>query len=124
MVEAAGFEAGPRFRRSWMVPRAAFWYARTLFLEVFAMPAAAIALVAVLVAAPSTMGDEPVHLKAVPKGGMEKLGYYAPQRLTLSAERPATLTTAPEGLGAPMYGVVKMGPDAAKTFHVVLDEPE
>src|SRR5687768_2459112 len=110
MGEGAGFGGGSRFRGSWVGPPAGVGYARTLFLEVFAMPAAAIALVAVLVAAPSSMGDEPVHLKAVPKGGMEKLGYYAPQRLTLSAERPATLITAPEGLGAPMYGVVKMGP--------------
>ena len=72
----------------------------------------------------ATGADEPVRLTTVPKGGMLKIGYYMPQRLELSAERPRTLTKAPEGVSAAaMYGVLPMAGEG-RVFHVVVDEPE
>ncbi len=65
-----------------------------------------------------------MKLKLVPTGGMAKVGYYAPQRLALSATKPATITKMPEGLTAASYGVLPMkGPEGA-VYHVVVDEPD
>src|SRR3954471_10828250 len=64
----------------------------------------------------------------VPSEAMKKISYYAPQRLTLSADRPESLKKAPDGLRAPLYGVLPIGSgEGARTgpfFHVILDEPE
>ncbi len=73
--------------------------------------------------------DDVVHFKPMSSGAMKKMGGYRPQRLTLSAEKPATLTKAPDGLTAPMYGVLPIGSaaegkGAAPVYHVILDEPE
>ncbi len=68
-----------------------------------------------------------VTLKPVSTGAMKLMGGYRPQRVTLSAEKPASIHKLPDGLAAPMYGVLAVGNGADKatqTFHIVLDEPE
>lgn len=66
-----------------------------------------------------------VTLTPIPTGAMPKLGGYSPQRLTLSADKPATITKMPEGVSAPMYGILTIGPaGTTQVFHLVVDEPE
>ena len=65
------------------------------------------------------------NLTLLSKGAMPKMGGYRPIRATLSEEKPATLTKVPEGLAAPLYGVLPIGPEGSgRVFHIVLDEPE
>ena len=64
-------------------------------------------------------------LTPLSSGAMPKMGGYRPIRATLSAEKPASLHKAPEGLTAPLYGVLPIGPEGCKqVFHIVVDEPE
>jgi thiol-disulfide isomerase/thioredoxin len=69
-----------------------------------------------------------IDLSPLSDGAMKKMGGYRPQHLKLAAEKPATITKAPPGLEAPLYGVLAMGPDAgakgAPVYHVIVDEPE
>src|ERR1051325_95722 len=62
--------------------------------------------------------DDPVHLKLTPDGAMKKVGNYMPQRVTLSADKPASITKLPEGLVPPVYGTpaIKGGHKPAKLF--------
>ncbi len=87
------------------------------------MPAAVLAVMMSMAAAVPG-ADVNVQLKVVPKDAMPRLGGYAPQRLRLTDQRPRTLKKAPAGLSAPLYGVLEMGSDAKRAYHVVLDEPE
>ena len=73
---------------------------------------------------PPSAHDDSVRLKPMEKGGDEKIGFYMPQRLTLVAEKPATLKKVPDGLAAPRYGVLPLAGAPGVVFHVVLDEPE
>jgi thiol-disulfide isomerase/thioredoxin len=68
--------------------------------------------------------DDSVKLKPMEKGAMRKIGFYMPQRLTLVAEKPATLKKVPDGLAAPRYGVLPLAGDPGAVFHILLDEPE
>ena len=55
---------------------------------------------------------------------MEKIGWYAPRQVVLSAVKPSTLKKLPDGLSAPLYGVLPIGPaEGTRACHVVLDEP-
>jgi thiol-disulfide isomerase/thioredoxin len=86
----------------------------------FVMPAA-LALFAVVSPAAE---PQPFKLTHVPTGMMKAMGYYAPQRLTLAEERPATITKAPEGLEAPLYGAIQIAGRPGAAYHVIVDEPE
>jgi thiol-disulfide isomerase/thioredoxin len=58
-------------------------------------------------------------------GAMPKIGYYMPQQLKLSTNRPASLKKAPEDLVSPLFGEIKMGPkDKRATIIVAVDEPD
>jgi len=72
----------------------------------------------------SAGADYSVRLKPMEKGAMKKIGFYMPQRLTLVAEKPATLKKLPDGLAVPRYGVLPLAGARGVVFHVVLDEPE
>jgi len=61
-----------------------------------------------------------VVLKPITTGASSTIGYYMPQRLTLSASKPGTITKVPEGLTAAMYGEL---PFAGKKVALILDEP-
>jgi len=51
-------------------------------------------------------------------------GNYIPQRLKLSATKPAALKKSPADLVSPLYGELKIGPtNAPATIVVLLDEP-
>ncbi|MEX2217476.1 MAG: TlpA disulfide reductase family protein [Phycisphaerales bacterium] len=77
---------------------------------------------AVLIAASGALAQGTFKLTPVPKEGSKAAGgYYQPQRLMLSEEKPATIRKAPAGLEAPLYGVLPIGKGK---FHVILDEPE
>ena len=53
------------------------------------------------------------------------MGGYMPQRLAISAEKPAGIKKLPADLSAPLFGLLKFGPsDAPTTIAVVLDEPD
>jgi thiol-disulfide isomerase/thioredoxin len=65
--------------------------------------------------------SDTAQLTLVPKGGMAKIGYYAPQRVEFGPDRPAALTAVPDGLTAPSYGVLPIGGGTGTLF--VLDEP-
>ncbi len=78
-----------------------------------------VALLTVLAGTSAAFADE-IHLKLVPKGGSSKVGYYAPQRATLTAEKPATVKTAPADLSSPMYGKFETGSGT----EFILDEPD
>ena len=65
-----------------------------------------------------------VNLKWLGTDASNELGYYMPQRLKLSSTKPDSLKKAPEGLLAPLYGEIKIGPkEARSTCLVILDEP-
>jgi peroxiredoxin len=58
-------------------------------------------------------------------GITQQVGYYMPVRLILSADKPEAVKKAPDGLEAPLYGEIKLGPaDSPSSFFVILDEPE
>lgn len=67
--------------------------------------------------------DETVRLSPVSSGAMKQIGYYMPNRLELSPDKPATLKKAPDGLEAPLYGVLPIAGAKDVVFHVIVDEP-
>jgi peroxiredoxin len=80
-------------------------------------------LIACLIAA-GAASAQTVTLKPMATGAMKQMGGYRPQRVTLSAEKPASITKLPEGLTAPLYGILPIGPGEKATFHIVVNEPE
>lgn len=76
----------------------------------------------VLMCATASGFDDSIHLTLVPKGVSAKAGYYAPQKATLSDEKPASLKKAPADLKGAKYAELAIGKDDAKTL-VILDEP-
>src|SRR5262249_50647384 len=57
-------------------------------------------------------------------GAATRIGFYMPQRLAFSAERPAELKQAPDSLTAPIFGKLTIGPKESPTsVLLVLDEP-
>ncbi len=72
------------------------------------------------VAALLAASGDTVVLKPVNSGAGTTIGYYMPQRLTLSATKPTTITKAPEGLSDAMYGEL---PFAGKKVTIIVNEP-
>ena len=66
--------------------------------------------------------DLSAKLTIVPKGGSAKAGYYMPQRLMLSATKPAEVKKEPTYVGTPMYGILHFGDAKENGVLVVLDE--
>lgn len=65
-----------------------------------------------------------VNLRLTPTGATPRLGFYAPQRLTLSPTKPAAIRKVPAGLRSPLYGVLTFGPAASRaSVGLVVDEP-
>jgi len=58
-------------------------------------------------------------LKLLPQGATMKAGFYLPQKLELSTDRPASLKNAP-ALAAPLFGQLTF---AGKSYLLALDEP-
>src|SRR5689334_14112002 len=90
-----------------------------------------LAAAAVLALASGALAQGTFKLTPLPEGAMKKIGYYSPQRLTLSDTKPDTITKLPEGLKSPRFGVLaiggadtKPGGKGAPVYHVVLDESE
>ncbi|MBM4005106.1 MAG: TlpA family protein disulfide reductase [Planctomycetes bacterium] len=73
----------------------------------------------VLVAAVG-VGAETIPSKFIGKGATQRVGGYSPIRAEMNDDASA-VKKAPEGLGAPKYGMVKLGD---KSFGFILDEPE
>lgn len=82
----------------------------------------ALALISILSLGAATAQE--VNLKWLAKDASKELGGYMPQRLKLSSTRPAALKKAPEGLAAPLFGEIKIGPrESPSPCLLVLDEP-
>ncbi|MBL9141978.1 MAG: hypothetical protein JNK53_08950, partial [Phycisphaerae bacterium] len=73
----------------------------------------------VLCQSPSPSDAAPAKMTPIAEGAGKKLRYYSPQRATMSTDKPPSLTKAPEGLKAAMYGTLPIG--AGYLF--ILDEP-
>lgn len=58
-------------------------------------------------------------LKSIEKGAFSTIGYYMPQRLSLTKDKPAEVTKEPTYTGTPMYGTLTF---AGEKYPVVLDE--
>ncbi|MEK6703601.1 MAG: TlpA disulfide reductase family protein [Planctomycetota bacterium] len=69
-------------------------------------------------------GDESVTFKPMSTGAMSKLGGYRPQRITLATAKPATIKKEPDGLTAPLYGILPIKAPEGAVLHVIVDEPE
>src|SRR6266542_343476 len=55
----------------------------------------------------------------------KELGGYMPQRLKLSTNKPVQLKKVPDGVQAPLYGELTIGPKESPAHYLVLvDEPE
>jgi thiol-disulfide isomerase/thioredoxin len=58
-------------------------------------------------------------MKLIPSGAMAKVGFYMPQRLELSADKPVGVKKAPE-MTSPVYGTLMFG---GKSYLLAIDEP-
>jgi thiol-disulfide isomerase/thioredoxin len=66
----------------------------------------------------------PVALTLEPDGVTKDHLGYAPLKLTLMPDKPAGVTKAPDGLTAPLYGMISLGPVGKKTaIAVLVDQP-
>jgi len=66
-----------------------------------------------------------IKLPLKESGAMQKIGYYMPQQLKLSSDRPAGLKKAPEDLVSPLFGEIGIGPkEKPTTIIVAVDEPD
>src|SRR5687767_5459939 len=69
------------------------------------------------------IADSPsAKLTAVPKGIMPKAGYYMPQRILLTVDKPAGVKAEPSYANKPLYGTMKFGTAADNGIHLALDE--
>ena len=73
--------------------------------------------VAVLTVASPALADIAADFAPVPSGAMKEIGYYIPQRVELSTEKPESLTRAPADLSAPLYGEIAIGVAPGGAFH-------
>ncbi|MCC6677260.1 MAG: TlpA family protein disulfide reductase [Phycisphaerales bacterium] len=87
------------------------------------MKRAMVGVVGLVAVAGTAMADDTVRLAPVNSGAMKKIGYYMPNRLELSDDKPATLKKVPDGLEAPLYGVLPIAGAPGLVFHIVVDEP-
>jgi thiol-disulfide isomerase/thioredoxin len=70
-------------------------------------------------AALATKDVPTTDMKLLPSGAMGKVGFYMPQKLDLSSDKPAELQKAPE-MSSPMYGKLTFG---GKSYLIAIDEP-
>jgi peroxiredoxin len=81
--------------------------------------AASLAIAATVAAAPE------VNLKWLASDASKDLSGYMPQRLKLSADKPASLKKSPDGVTAPLYGEITIGPrEKPGVVLVLVDEPD
>lgn len=68
--------------------------------------------------------DAPIvaNLTLMPKGAARKLGYYQPERIMLTPNRPNKVTREPKYDNPPLYGTIHFGWAKDDTIAVVLDE--
>jgi thiol-disulfide isomerase/thioredoxin len=64
-----------------------------------------------------------IHLHLLTSGASNKLHYFVPESADLTPERPKTIKKLPEGLGKPLFGVIKIAGPSGAIYHVVADEP-
>ena len=82
-------------------------------------------LVTGLALAASLATAQEANLKWLAADASKDLSGYMPQRLKLSSNAPVSLKKAPDGVSAPLYGEIKIGPrENPGTRLVLLDEPE
>jgi thiol-disulfide isomerase/thioredoxin len=89
--------------------------------KTFMMNTKSLALAALGLALTSSAGAQTATLKLLETGGMQKAGYYVPQRLTLSKDKPAEIKKEPTFTATPMYGTLNF---AGGKYLVALDESE
>ncbi len=86
--------------------------------------AVSLSLITSLTHASAMAAGEGTKLSFMESGASQKIGGYMPQRTALSDAKPETLKKVPEGLKAPLYGVLGVPGAKGRTYHVILDEPE
>lgn len=64
------------------------------------------------------------QLELIGSGAMSKIGFYSPQRLTLTNAAPEIPFKAPGDLKNPMYGVLQIRTASSRPVIVIVDEPE
>lgn len=81
----------------------------------------------VILALAGAVQAQTVNLTPMSSGAAAKMGSYRPQRVTLSAEKPAAITKLPGDLAAPVFGAIPFGAAAegkpAPQVYIVVDEP-
>jgi thiol-disulfide isomerase/thioredoxin len=81
------------------------------------------AAAAMSVMATGTLASDTVRLTYLPSGAMPKIGGYMPQRVELSAEKPAGVSKAPEAESA-LFGVLQLGPaESPRSVALMVVEP-
>ncbi|MCS6777860.1 MAG: TlpA disulfide reductase family protein [Chloroherpetonaceae bacterium] len=82
-----------------------------------------LSIIGALIIESGAAGQEGVsaELSLVPAGAMQRAGYYLPQRLTLSRERPKSIRKEPACKHRPLYGVISFG-QGEHGVPIVLDE--
>ncbi|MBI3882505.1 MAG: redoxin domain-containing protein [Verrucomicrobia bacterium] len=86
-------------------------------------PSALLTTLGFLLAA-AALPAQDARLEWLPADASVKFGYYMPQRLTLSATRPASLKKMPDGVTKPLFGEITFGPaESARKVIVLVDEP-
>ena len=69
------------------------------------------------------VADSPsAKLTVVSKGAMAKAGYYMPQRILLTADKPAGIKAEPSYTNKPLYGTLKFGVSEDNGLNLALDE--
>ena len=72
---------------------------------------------------PAAAAEKPsANLSPIPKGIMPRAGYYMPQRLMLSVDKPAGIKAEPSYSFKPLYGTLRFGAAADNGIHLALDE--
>lgn len=66
-------------------------------------------------------GEVKAELTMITTGATPRIGYYMPQRLSLSASKPATIQKEPAYKHTPMYGAIAFGVEGRQVT-LVLDE--
>jgi peroxiredoxin len=84
-----------------------------------------LALAGVLSLAAAAAAAPEVNMKWLASEANKDLSGYMPQRLKLSSDKPASLKKSPDGLTAPLYGEIKIGPrEKPAKLVVCVEEPE
>jgi thiol-disulfide isomerase/thioredoxin len=83
-----------------------------------------VCIVFMLLVANTVSPQETIRLSFITSNAMPVIGFYSPQLLELSATKPTSLSRAPVGLTAPLYGILPVQSSGSRRFHVVVDEPD